>query len=122
MTPQEEIEKLKAWIVSDSYEEHSVIVFHSHGLAARRLGASEFDGDFDAVKCRRAKEFDEYAGQGFVPPLVRLKAGWWFECRNCHERVLFNDDEYDKDIIEAGPDSVFCSKECQEKKVERTKA
>jgi hypothetical protein len=103
----------KAWIVDDHHEENSVVVFHSHGLAARRLGANEFDGDFDAVKCRRAKEFDEYAAQGFVPPLVLLKNGWWFTCSGCFERVS----EEDSCVIEAGPNTVFCSKECQEKKL-----
>lgn len=105
---------MKAWTVSDSYGDKSVVVFHNHGLAARRLGANELDEDFDSVDCKRSKEFDEYAGQGFVPPIVRLKAGWWFECRTCYRRVMFDDNELeDSEITEAGKDSVYCSIKCR---------
>ena len=107
----------KAWIVSEDCEGSSTVVFNNHGLAARRLGAVELDRDFDEVECRRAKEFDDYCEAGEVPPLALLEAGWWLECRSCHQRVCFDDEEFNKsEVTEAGPKSVYCSTACRKVK------
>lgn len=63
----------------DDYE-GSVIVFDSHGLAARRRGACMLDigGDDEYCKVSRRKKYDQYAAQGYVPVEVLLEDGWWF--------------------------------------------
>lgn len=109
---------MKAWICRDAYEEHACVVFHNHGLAARRLGSNEFDGDFNSTKCERAPQYDEYAELGYVPQKVRLADGWWFECFHCSERVS-DDYLYDrgltiKDVIEVGRDTVYCNAACKQ--------
>ncbi|MBO2700820.1 hypothetical protein [Shewanella algae] len=67
-----------AWQVLEDYEEHGCIVFHHHGLAARREGACELGLDFEYVECARAPQFDQYAELGKVPPMALLEAGWRF--------------------------------------------
>jgi hypothetical protein len=77
-----------AFVVSDNYEDGSVVVFAKTAVAARRYGANELDIDFESVEsCRRAPEFDAYAEQGRVPNDVLLEHGWWFECYGCCRRI-----------------------------------
>lgn len=46
---------LKAYSVTEEYENTGGIIFAEHNIVARRIGASEYaDGDFHAVTCRRA--------------------------------------------------------------------
>lgn len=68
-----------AYQVNDDYEGHSEIVFHSHAIAARRIGANCLNTEFDAVSCRRAPWADEYAGAGAVPVSACIAQGWRFE-------------------------------------------
>lgn len=101
--------KTLAWQVNEPSEGHSCIVFHHHGLAARREGAGELGEDFEYVECFRAPHFDRFAEQGYVPVIELLKAGWWFECVNCGNRI--NDDD-DRDEDEVTPlDKVVTTKE-----------
>ncbi|UDQ96845.1 hypothetical protein AAEX28_07240 [Lentisphaerota bacterium WC36G] len=51
----------KAWLVSDSDNEKSYVIFCNHGLQARRLGAEFLGDEFEFVLCDRAKEYDQYA-------------------------------------------------------------
>ena len=71
--------KLVAYQVDREDLEGSVIVFDSHGLAARRRGANMLDmgGDDEYCKVRRVKEYDQYAEKGYVPVKVLLEDGWW---------------------------------------------
>ena len=85
--------KQRAWVASEDGEGHSVVIFHHHGLAARREGANALGMEFDEVECKRAPHFDSFADQGHVPPLDLLKAGLrahvlW---RSAH-RVRLSDD------------------------------
>ena len=71
--------KLVAYQVDRDDYEGSVVVFDSHGLAARRRGACMLDigGDDEYCKVHRVKEFDQYAEKGYVPVKVLLEHGWW---------------------------------------------
>ena len=79
--------KKVAWQINDTFEGSSTIIFHHHGLAARREGANELDLDFEDVECSRQAYFDEYAEQGFVPREILIGAGWWFECNYCPHHI-----------------------------------
>lgn len=71
--------KVKCWIVREEDEGSCEVVFHSHGLAARRLGINAHggcDGD-DGYVVSRCNEWDCYAEKGFVPIKAMLDAGWW---------------------------------------------
>lgn len=113
--------KRVAWQVRDDCEGHAVIVFHHHGMAARREGANELGSEFEYVECSRAKQYDEYADKGYVPPLVLINDGWWFECCHCGRRCEEEGYDYDtdepipvEDMIEAGRQSVYCNQSCKD--------
>lgn len=75
-----------AWYVSD--DESAEIIFHSHGLAARREGANELSADFESVECRRLSWADKFASQGWVPARECVAHGWHFdECCGCGARI-----------------------------------
>ncbi len=75
-----------AFYVSD--DESAEIVFHSHGLAARRIGANELGTDFESVECRRLPWADPFAAQGWVPARECVASGWHFdECCGCGARI-----------------------------------
>lgn len=71
--------KVVAYQVDREDGEGSVIVFDSHGMAARRRGAQMLDmgGDDEYCNVKRAKHFDHLAEKGFVPVKDLLEAGWW---------------------------------------------
>jgi hypothetical protein len=103
--------KTLAFQVDDTCEGCSTIVFHHHGLAAKRIGADELGYDFDEVNCSRAAEFDQFAELGYIPPIEQVKRGWWFKCLNCHTHI--SEDEFDiSDLVEHGRSGIFCSKAC----------
>ncbi|HDL9484107.1 TPA: hypothetical protein PX784_003768, partial [Vibrio cholerae] len=66
--------KKVAWTVTDEYAGKACVVFHHHGLAARRLGGGELGEDFDCLVCNRSPEFDEYAESGKVPTKALVDA------------------------------------------------
>lgn len=106
-----------AWRVDEIGTGHSVIVFHHHGLAARRQGANHFDGDFDSVECRRDAQFDQFSAQGFVPPIELLKAGWWYTCPHCGNEVRDDDDRDDEeatpiDQVAVDGENAYCNNSC----------
>jgi hypothetical protein len=76
----------QAFVVYDD-DDGAVVVFEKTAVAARRIGARVLDTYFEYIEsCRRAPEFDEYAGSG-VPNDVLLEHGWWFECYGCQRRI-----------------------------------
>lgn len=110
--------RLKAYQVDSGNDEgNSCIVFATNNASARRKGAAEFDLCFEEVEsCRRASEFDEYASQGDVPPLVLIKHGWWFECHHCGCKVDDENFDYEEDRDRGEPVStsdgaVYCCAE-----------
>lgn len=101
---------MKAWTITAPDKDESLVIFHKHGVAARRLGANELNRDFNEVECRRSKEFDEYAESGTVPPMALLENDWWVTCFGCHKTI------YKDDGPVAGSDeilSIYCSAECK---------
>lgn len=101
-----------AYQVNEECEGHSCVVFHHHGLAARREGASELGEDFESVTCFRVPHFDKFAEQGFVPVIELLKGGWWFECRHCGNRIM-DDEGTPRDEVVAGVDYAYCDQKCK---------
>lgn len=101
----------------DSNEGFGCIVFHNHGMAARRIGANELDAEFESTTVRRAPEFDMYHEQGYVPQKALFEHGWWGECHNCGIRI--GNDECDPDEGINPSDfvfydrSVYCSSRCK---------
>lgn len=118
--PVKAIRPVVAWKVDGG--EHSKIVFHHHGLAARREGANALDLEFGLAICTRAPEFDQYASLGEVPIQVLLDAGWHFYCQHCDMLVRQNDNDEERGPLVVDGDTVYCSKSCQESlAVERTR-
>lgn len=99
-----------AWQINEPSEGHSCIVFHHHGLAARREGAGHLGEDFEYVECDRAPHFDRFSEMGHVPVIELLKSGWWFECVHCGNRIC-DDDSRDEDEV-TPLDKVVTEKDC----------
>lgn len=78
--------------------EGSVVVFDTHGLAARRKGACLLDigGEDEYCTVRRVKEFDQYAEKGFVPVKALLEAGWWIPSAHDYD-ILEDTDEFNSE-------------------------
>ena len=106
--------KTVAWKITEPCEGYSTIVFHHHGLAARRIGANEVHWacEFEGVECDRTPQFDQYAEQGYVPPKVLLANGWWLPCHACHATISEYVDNPD-DVVEEGSNA-FCNTDCQQ--------
>ena len=102
--------KSKAWRVGN--DEGATIIFNNHGLAARREGSEELDAEFDYVECDRARQYDKYSEQGYVPVEVLVKDGWWFECWNCSTVINECMDDFNRVVY--AKHGVYCSSECQQ--------
>lgn len=104
--------KQVAWTVTDDFTPKACVVFHHHGLAARRIGAGYLGEDFESLECGRSPEFDEFAEAGKVPTQALLDAGWWFECDHCGERVPDEDYRPMENLVIDG-DRVYCNEKCK---------
>lgn len=111
--------KIVAWQVNEPSEGHSCVVFHHHGLAARREGAGQLGEDFEYVECYRAPHFDQFSEQGHVPVIDLLKAGWWFECVQCGNRIIDGNERgadeitpLDKVVTEKS--HAYCNQACKD--------
>lgn len=106
--------KLVAYQVDRDDYEGSVIVFDSHGLAARRRGASMLDlgGEDEYCQVRRVKEFDQYAEKGYVPYKALLEQGWWLHSAHDGRKITeeYCCDEYGDEEVET-PELVFFQNE-----------
>lgn len=106
--------KLVAYQVDRDDYEGSVVVFDSHGLAARRRGACMLDigGDDEYCHVHRVKEFDQYAEKGYVPYKALLEQGWWlhsaYDGRKITEDYCY--DAYEDEEVET-PELVFFQNE-----------
>lgn len=117
---------LKAYIVSDKWNENSIVVWaESDGKAkSEALTDAEFawfDYSFVELRTRRMKEWDKYAENKKVPIEELLKNSWWFECKGLCGKQINEDDVKDGNafIIEDErhdfvKGNVIC-KECFEK-------
>lgn len=104
--------KQVAWTVTDESTPKACVVFHHHGLAARRLGAEELGEEFEYLECRRSPEFDHFTESGKVPTQALLDAGWWFECHHCGKRVPDEDFRPIEGLVIKG-DAVYCNEKCK---------
>lgn len=106
--------KLVAYQVDRDDYEGSVVVFDSHGLAARRRGASMLDlgGEDEYCQVRRVKEFDQYAEKGYVPYKALLEHGWWLHSAHDGRKITedYCYDEYEDEEVET-PELVFFQNE-----------
>lgn len=91
-----EKEKLKAYIVSDKWNDAgSIIVWaETSGKAkAAALYRDELDGvDYIDIRVNRAPDFDKYAESKKVPIQELLNIGWWFYCSGLCSREISQDD------------------------------
>lgn len=115
--------RIKAYVVTDSYDGDSCIEFATNGATARRNGGNELGCEWEGVQsCRRKPEFDQFA-PGPVPPMTLLENGWWFDCHNhaCQRRVSFDDSDPPMEPCVTGQ-RVYCSQECRAADARRNRA
>lgn len=99
---------LKAWAVRDLDYESGCVVFAATRGQAHRIGVSELDEEWCAVRVKRACEFDELA-PGPVTERHYVERGWWVYCdcgSQCHP---------DTEGVEMVGDAVYCSEACRER-------
>lgn len=113
MSTLEKNKKSVAWEVTEESEGHGCIVFHHHGLAARRNGANELNSEFENVTSKRAPAFDSYAEKGFVPTKVLIESGWWYSCLECGHKVHQDDEVNEPADYVYVSQHVYCSTSCQ---------
>lgn len=86
---------MKAFMVREPDEGNSMIVFaETRGQAKMKAFASEELGyhDYIELEAVRKPKFDQYSGQGYVPPQALLDDGWWFWCDKCGEEHITKED------------------------------
>lgn len=92
----------RAYVVTDSCEERSTVVYARNPMEARRLGHYQEDvGAMDyeeELYVRRAPEFDDLRGKSLLR--AQLDAGWWFECGYCQAHVSEDEVRYDPEDVE----------------------
>lgn len=102
-------EKLKAYIVSDKWNDAgSIIVWaKTSGKAkAQALYNDIFDNyEFTELRTDRVKDFDKYADSKKVPIQELLNMSWWFSCCECVKEHL------DQDSIDNGEAFIIDSDE-----------
>lgn len=66
-------------VTAPDYEDGAVIVFATHGLQARRLGASRMGHYYEETEysVKRDPKFDKWAVLGYVPEKAFLEEGWY---------------------------------------------
>ena len=102
----------KAYWVQDEWSDNGgTIVFAEKNVVARREGSQELDVEFGKVSCKRASQWDKYAGQG-VPISVMLADGYAQYCAACES--LVHDDQEDK-VVDDDMDLAYCNEICRNK-------
>lgn len=114
---------MKAFMVTEQYENRAMVVFANHAITARRIGANEYcDGELRGISVKRAHHLDQYEGKG-VPASVLIDGGWWFECTGCDATInsdFLDDKELAWDaVIGTENSAVFCCAECQKQHLDR---
>lgn len=112
---------LKAFAVTEDYENTGGVFFARHAIAARRHGADQFaDGDISSVTCRRAPWADEFAGRA-VPAKVMIANGWHFECHGCGQHIdvdwLYDNRLPIDGVIGKQHGPVYCCSRCARKHI-----
>ena len=107
---------MKAFAVTEEFENSGGIIFARHDIVARRRAADEWaEGDLSCITCRRAPWADAYEGKP-IPVKVMIAHGWHFECAGCGSRV---DEDWLAErrlpidgVIGTQHSQVFCCKRC----------
>lgn len=105
---------VKCWHTEALDGEHQRLVFAEKRSAAILMSeAYEWEGDYISVRTRRQPQYDKYAEQGYVPKVVLIADGWWFECcgykedgRICCRQLTEEDNPM---IID---ERVYCGQDC----------
>lgn len=72
---------MKAWIVSDTTYDWSEVIFApTRHEAFYKSDGYRNEGNYTEMRGYHKKEWDQYSEQGFVPKVVMIKDGFWFEC------------------------------------------
>jgi hypothetical protein len=82
---------LKAYIVSDKWDDCSIIVWAENSNKAKSIAIYDDclqEYGYTDVKAQRAKDFDEYVESKKVPIQKMLDNGWYFSCCKCGKRHL----------------------------------
>lgn len=114
---------MKAFMVTEQFENRAMVVFADHAITARRIGSNEYcEGELRGISVKRARHLDQYEGKG-VPASVLISDGWWFECTGCHATInsdFLDDNELPWDaVIGTENSAVFCCAECQKQYLDR---
>ena len=80
---------MKAFIITEQDEMKAVVVFDTHALRARRLGAERLNTEFEYVECRHDKSLDKYATNPdeLTIEVLVSEHGWYITCYECQEHV-----------------------------------
>lgn len=108
---------LKAFSVTEEYENTGGIIFAKTAVEARRYGANEYaDGEFSNVSCRRAPWADGYHDKA-LPIGLMVDHGWHFECGHCGKRIdndlLCENGWSADDIIGTQHSLAYCNAICE---------
>lgn len=75
-----------AFVITDKYNDNSIIIFNTHRVVAHREGANYLGYEFNDVTCKRESKYDKFYPS--VPISQLLKDGWWYTCSNCNSQVF----------------------------------
>src|SRR6266704_2464483 len=108
---------LKAFAVTEDYDNNGAIVFAERDIEARKWGMNEFGCDrLGGLTCKRAHWADSYAGKT-VPAWLMIENGWNFECCGCGSKIdldYLDDEDLPLDgVIGTQHSRVFCSPICE---------
>lgn len=62
------------------------VMFCTSDISAKRKLACELGCEISDLSARRQPGWDQYAATG-VPALVKIDAGWWYECEGCGTKI-----------------------------------
>jgi hypothetical protein len=106
-----------AYSVTEDDEGTGGIVFAKSAVAARRIGAGEFNnGEFSGLSVHRRKDLDRFEGSG-VPAWLLVEEGWHFECHGCGMRIeaysLENEGLSFTDVVGVESGAIYCCHQCR---------
>lgn len=117
--------KMRAFAVTEEYENIGCVIFARHAITALKMGASEIaHGDWRACRAVRAAWADEFCETGIVPQSVAVAHGWNFECAGCGARIdegwLYHNELKCEDVQGSMRSKAYCCRVCQLDDIERS--
>jgi len=106
---------LKAYAVTEPYENKGGIYFAKSNLDARKWGANIWnDNELGGMRVVRAPWADGYS---VVPASLMVDHGWHFECHGCGELIdedwLHDNNKNSRDVLGSQWGNVFCDQNCK---------